>query len=62
MISLTIKDQVSHPYKTGKIQFLYIAVFIFLDGKQEDKRFLLFLKLNLPLISSNMQYDLSENF
>lgn len=42
----------------GKIKFLYIAVFIFLDCKLEGKRFLLFLELNLPLISSNMQYDI----
>jgi hypothetical protein len=42
MVSLYIKDQVSNPYKTtGKIKFLYIVVFIFLDCKQEGKRFLL---------------------
>jgi hypothetical protein len=35
-----VSDQVSHPYKTtGKITFLYISLFIFLDNKLEDKTF-----------------------
>jgi len=38
--SLTVSDQVSHPYKTtGKIIVLYISIFKFLGSKQEDRRF-----------------------
>jgi hypothetical protein len=32
-----VRDQVSHPYKTtGKIIFLCILIFVFLDSKPED--------------------------
>jgi hypothetical protein len=35
-----VSDQVLHPYKTtGKIIFLYIFIFKFLDSKLEDKGF-----------------------
>jgi hypothetical protein len=35
---LNIRDQVSHPYRTtGKIKFLYIPIFMFLDSRREDK-------------------------
>ena len=38
--SLSVSDQVSHPYKTtGKNIFNYILIFKFLDSKLEDKRF-----------------------
>jgi hypothetical protein len=38
--SLNVTDQVSHPYRTtGKITFLYILIFMFLDSRREDKRF-----------------------
>jgi hypothetical protein len=34
--SLNVRDQVSHPYKaTGKIMFLYILIFTFLDNRRE---------------------------
>jgi hypothetical protein len=29
----------SHHKTTGKVSILYILIFIFLDGKMEDKRF-----------------------
>jgi hypothetical protein len=53
--SPSVRDQVSHPYKTtGKIIVLY--TFKFLDSKPEDKRFCTewqqaFPFFNLPLIS-----------
>ena len=38
--SRNVNDQVSHSYKiTGKIKFLYILIFKFLDSNLEDKRF-----------------------
>jgi hypothetical protein len=38
--SLSVSDQVSHPYKTtGKIAVLCILIFIFWDSKLEDKWF-----------------------
>ena len=38
--SLNVSYQVSHPYKTtGKVIFLYILIFKFLDSQLEDKRF-----------------------
>src|SRR5215471_8060313 len=38
--SRNVSDQVSHPYKTtGRIIFLYILIFKFLDNNLEDKRF-----------------------
>jgi hypothetical protein len=39
--SLYVRDQVSHPYKTtGKTVVLYIIIFMFLDGRRENRRLL----------------------
>ena len=37
--SLNVSDQVSHPYKTGKIIVMYILIFMFLVSQLEDVRF-----------------------
>jgi hypothetical protein len=38
--SLSVRDQVSHPYKpTCKTAVLYTLIFVFLDSNLEDKRF-----------------------
>ena len=37
--SLNVNDQVSHPYKTGKITVLFTYIYIFLGSKLQDKRF-----------------------
>jgi hypothetical protein len=38
--SLTVRDHVSHPYRTtGKIIVLDILPFTFFDSRREDKRF-----------------------
>jgi hypothetical protein len=37
---LSVRDQVSHPYKTtGKTAALYTLTFVFLDSNLADKRF-----------------------
>jgi hypothetical protein len=38
--SLNVRDQYSHAHRTmGKIKFVYILIFMFLDSRREDKRF-----------------------
>jgi hypothetical protein len=34
-----MRDQVSHPHKTGKSVFLYILMVIFLDSEKENGKF-----------------------
>jgi len=59
--TVNVSDQVSHPYKTtGKILFLYILIFTFMDSKLEDQRFCTewqqaFPECNLLLISSSIE-------
>jgi hypothetical protein len=37
--SLSVRDQVSHPYKTtGRIMVLYILTFTFLESRRDEKR------------------------
>lgn len=37
-LSLKVRDQISHPYKTrGKITILYILIFVFLNVKWKTK-------------------------
>jgi hypothetical protein len=39
VLFLSVRDQVSHPYKTtGRIMVLYILTFTFLDSRRDDKR------------------------
>jgi hypothetical protein len=35
VLSLRLRDRVSHPYKTGKFIIVFISMFGFLDGTQE---------------------------
>jgi hypothetical protein len=38
--SLSVREQISHPYKTRKLYSVYrTLIFVFLDRRQEDKRF-----------------------
>jgi hypothetical protein len=37
--SLSVRDQVLHPYKTtGRITVLYMLTFTFLDSRRDDRR------------------------
>ena len=58
--SLNVSDQVSHPYKTVKIIFLYILIFKFFDSKLEDRRFCTawqaFPDFSLLLLSSWIEF------
>jgi hypothetical protein len=60
--SLSVRDQVSHSYKTtGKTTVLYTLIFVFLDSNLEDKRLCTewqqaFPAFNLLLISSGMEF------
>jgi len=62
-ISLSVKDQVPHPYKwTGKIMDLYILIFKFLERSRKDKRVgtdeqQAIPEINLLLIFSWMQFS-----
>jgi len=57
-----LRDLASQPYKTtGKLMVLYILVLIFVDNRQENRRFCTewyqaFHDFNLTLISSLMEY------
>jgi hypothetical protein len=59
--SLSVTDQVSHPYKTtGRLTVLYISTFTFLDSRREDKRlwtewWQAFPEFSLLLVSSWIQ-------
>jgi len=60
--SIIVSDHVSNPWKTaGKIGFMCIFIFTFLDSKREDKRFCTewqqaFPGFNLLLISSWIEF------
>ena len=36
---VNMRDQVSHPHKTGKFVFLYVLMVIFLDSEKENGKF-----------------------
>jgi hypothetical protein len=33
-----MRNEVSHPYRTGKIIVLYVLIYIFLEGRWKDRR------------------------
>jgi hypothetical protein len=61
--SLSVRDQVSHPYRTtAKIIVLHILIFMFLDGRRERRQKLLewmvraLPEFNILLISSWLKF------
>jgi hypothetical protein len=59
--SHNVRDQVSHPYKTGKTRVSYIYIFTFSDTSREDNRFLAawyqFPEFGVRFISSWIQFS-----